>query len=50
MNEVPEPGSLGRSEVHSRSRALIEGDGVEPYWPDEEDALRDLMREHEIEV
>ena len=50
VNEVPEPDSLGRSAVHSRSRALIEGDGVEPYWPDEEDALRDLMREHEIEV
>jgi hypothetical protein len=50
VNEVPEPDSLGRSAVHSRSRALIEGDGVDPYWPDEEDALRDLMREHEIEV
>ena len=49
-NDVPEPDRLGRSAVYSRSRDLIEQGDSEPYWPDEEDALRELMEEHEIQA
>jgi len=49
-NEVPEPDRLGRSAVYSRSRDLIEQGDSDPYWPGEEDALRELMEEHEIQA
>ena len=49
-NEVPEPETLGRSAVYNRSRDLIEQGDSEPYWPEEEETLRELMEEHEIEA
>jgi hypothetical protein len=47
-SSIPEPEQLGRNAVNSRSRALIEEGGVEPYWPEEEETLRELMEAHEL--
>ncbi|WP_353634417.1 DUF932 domain-containing protein [Halobacterium sp. NMX12-1] len=49
-NEIPEPEALGRRAVDSRSRQLIEQGDTEPYWPDEEQTLRELMEAHELQA
>lgn len=49
-NELPEPDSLGRQAVQSRSRELIEQGDSEPYWEGETESLRDLMEQHEVTV
>ncbi|RCU47002.1 DUF932 domain-containing protein [Haloplanus salinus] len=49
-NEIPEPERLGRQAVDNRSRQLIERGDTEPYWPEEEQTLRELMEQHEIQA
>jgi hypothetical protein len=47
-NEIPEPGKLGRNAIDNRTRNLIEQGDSEPYWEGEEESLRELMEEHEL--
>jgi hypothetical protein len=49
-SEIPEPEEVGRRAVDNRSRELIEQGDTEPYWEDEEETLRELMQEHEVQV
>lgn len=49
-SEIPDPEYLGQSAVENRSRELIEHSGGEPYWEDEEQSLRELMRAHEVQA
>ena len=46
-NSIPDPQQLGRDAVDRRSRQLIEHGDSEPYWPEEEQTLRELMEAHE---
>lgn len=48
FNEIPEPEKLGRAAVDNRTRNLIEQGDSEPYWEGEEESLRELMEEHEL--
>ncbi|TQQ83126.1 DUF932 domain-containing protein [Halonotius terrestris] len=47
-NSIPDPERLGEQVVNNRSRQLIEHGDSEPYWPEEEQTLRELMQEHEL--
>lgn len=47
-NSIPDPERLGEQAVNNRSRQLIEHGSSEPYWPEEEQTLRELMQEHEL--
>ena len=49
-NDIPEPEILGKQAVNKRSRQLIEHGDSEPYWPEEEQTLRELMERHEIQA
>jgi hypothetical protein len=49
-NSLPEPERLGQRAVSNRSRALIEQGDSEPYWPEEEQTLRELMDAHELQA
>jgi len=48
-NEIPEPERLGRQAVEKRTREFVEQGDSEPLWDGEEDALRELMEEHELQ-
>lgn len=49
-SSIPEPDELGRTAVSNRSRELIEQGETEPYWEGEEESLRELMEQHEVQV
>ena len=49
-NSIPDPQRLGRDAVDRRSRQLIEHGDSEPYWPEEEQTLRELMDAHELQA
>ena len=49
-NSIPDPQQLGRDAVDRRSRQLIEHGDSEPYWPEEEQTLRELMDAHELQA
>jgi len=49
-NSLPEPEKLGQRAVSNRSRALIDQGDSEPYWPEEEQTLRELMDAHELQA
>jgi len=49
-SEIPDPENMGKKAVNRRSQQLIEQDGVEPYWEDEVETLRELRNAHELQV
>lgn len=48
--QLPEGEEIGRQVVSNRANQLIENQDAEPYFDHEEESLRELMEEHEIEA
>jgi hypothetical protein len=49
-NEIPDPEKLGRQTVERRAQARIESGEDDQYWEGEDETLRELMEQHEIQA
>lgn len=49
-SEIPDPEQLGRETVERRVHARIESQEDDQYWNGEDETLRELMQEHEIDA